>query len=489
MKKLIALLLAAVMAFGLFGCSGSDTESTDADDNQQTTAPAQETEPPQETEPAAPEGLQVGYGKVDITPMGKTVHLQGGDWKSRISTGMLDMQYVTCIAIREGDQTILLYTMDFKVATDNFVDPAKAFVSAATGVPEENILMNATHTHAATAIRYNWDGVEAYRTTFNEASVKAAEKAIKDLSSAKILAGSTQTQDLTHVRHYVDANGNVVLRGSGQEVAHYREPDQELQLVKFQRDEGKKKDILLLSFPVHATFNEGGTELSADFPSPMRDFIEQNSDCLVAYFMGAAGDQTPGSTIPSVKKIKEYRKYGETLGQYALDALPTLTEVAGEDIELSAKKFTAPTNKKNVDKLVQANTVVQLAEQYGRNSSEVKNALAEYGFAQYLEASWTITRSRLDDTMSMELKVFRVGDLSFVLAPYEMFGHHGTDIKTQSPFDNTFIITCAEGSWNYIASEEAFDFNAYESYCCYFERGTAEKLVDEYLNMLTELKN
>ena len=97
--------------------------------------------------------------------------------------------------------------------------------------------------------------------------------------------------------------------------------------------------------------------------------------------------------------------------------------------------------------------------------------------------------AKLMPTMTMELKVLQVGGISFVLAPYEMFGHHGTDIKTQSPYENTFIITCAEGSWNYIASTDAFDFNAYESYCCYFEQGTAEKLVEEYLNMLTELKN
>lgn len=462
MKKILALVLAAVLLLGICGCG--------------------------ESKEKAPEGLQVGFGKVDITPKGM-VHLQGGDWKSRVSTGLLDMQYVTCIAIREGEDTVLLYTMDFKVATDNFVDPAKATVSAATGVPEENILMNATHTHSATAIRYNWDGVEEYRTKFNEAAAKAGQAALKDLSAAEIYAGSTQTQDLTHVRHYVDGAGNVVLRGSGKEVAHYREPDQELQLVKFQRAAEDKKDILLLSFPVHATFNEGGTDLSADFPAPMRDHIEMNSDCLVAYFMGAAGNQTPGSTAPGVKKIKDFREYGKTLGQYALDALPTLTKVEGETVEVQGKTFTANTNKKNVDKLIEAKQVVQLAETHGRNSSEVKQALADAGFAQYLEASWTITRANLDPTKSMEIKVMRVGDLSFVLAPYEMFGHHGTDIKTQSPFDNTFIITCAEGSHNYIASTDAFDFNAYESYCCYFEQGTAEKLVEEYLSMLTELKN
>lgn len=464
MKKILALILAAVMLLSVCGCSGSGSG-----------------------EEAVPKGLQAGFGKVDITPKSK-VHLQGGDWKSRVSTGMLDMQYVTCIALREGETTILLFTMDFKVATKNFVDPAKAEVSAATGIPLENIMMNATHTHAATAIRYNWDGVEDYRVKFNKAAAKAAQDAIKDLSAAEIYAGSTQTQDLTHVRHYVDAEGNVVLRGSGKEFAHYREADQELQIVKLQRAAEDKKDILLLSFPVHATFNEGGTELSADFPSPMRDHIEQNSDCQVAYFMGAAGNQTPGSTAPGVKKIKDYREYGKTLGQYALDALPTLTKVEGETIEVQAKTFTAGTNKKNVDKLVEAKEVVQLAETYGRNSAEVKQALEKAGFVQYLEASWTITRANLGDTMSMDIKVMRVGDLSFVLAPYEMFGHHGTDIKTQSPFDNTFIITCFEGSYNYIASTDAFDFNAYESFCSYFEQGTGEKLVEEYVSMLTELK-
>ena len=104
MKKIIAFLLASLMVFGLFGCGGSEAGTETKGTEPETTGT---------TAPAAPEGLHVGFGKVDITPMGQTVHLQGGDWASRISSGMLDQQFVTCVAITEGETTVLLYTLEF----------------------------------------------------------------------------------------------------------------------------------------------------------------------------------------------------------------------------------------------------------------------------------------------------------------------------------------------------------------------------------------
>ena len=75
MKKLVCFLMTLVMLLCLMGCSESETAETQA------------------TTEAAVEGLQVGFGRESITPQGMTVHLQGGDWANRRSTGMLDMQY------------------------------------------------------------------------------------------------------------------------------------------------------------------------------------------------------------------------------------------------------------------------------------------------------------------------------------------------------------------------------------------------------------
>jgi hypothetical protein len=52
----------------------------------------------------------------------------------------------------------------------------------------------------------------------------------------------------------------------------------------------------------------------------------------------------------------------------------------------------------------------------------------------------------------------------------------------------TFLIGCHDGGYNYIASKEAFDYDCYESQCCFFERGTAEKLAEIYIDLLNRVK-
>ena len=127
--------------------------------------------------------LQAGFGRASIMPKA-SVPLAGGDWTKRYSTGEMDELSITCVALRQQEQTMLLYSMDLITATDNFVDPTKAAVSKATGVPQENILMNATHTHSAPAIRNDFDGVVEYRELFFKAAVQAASDAIADLAKA-----------------------------------------------------------------------------------------------------------------------------------------------------------------------------------------------------------------------------------------------------------------------------------------------------------------
>ena len=78
-----------------------------------------------------PKGLQVGFGRESILPDQDGVQIAGGDASARISDGYRDEVAATCIAIKEGDQTILLYTIDF-ITVDKHVYAAQEKIVEAT---------------------------------------------------------------------------------------------------------------------------------------------------------------------------------------------------------------------------------------------------------------------------------------------------------------------------------------------------------------------
>ena len=75
-------------------------------------------------------------------------------------------------------------------------------------------------------------------------------------------------------------------------------------------------------------------------------------------------------------------------------------------------------------------------------------------------------------------------------APYEMFDSSAMDVRDRSPFTMTFTASCSNASRSYIPTPESWDWEAkYEVRVTRYEKGTAENLADEFVNMLTELSN
>lgn len=464
MKRIFCLLLAVLMTLALCACG----------------------------EDKAEKGLQVGFGRVDIIP-DYTVQLAGGA-ATRMSDGYQDYLSMTFVAIRENEETFLVGTMDLICAEDLFVDPSKAAISDATGVPEENILMNATHTHASAAIRTSGsENVDKYREEFFGWAVECAEAAIADLSPATVSYGSTQAEGMAFVRHYELDNGtyagsNFGSFSSGTIVGHSTEADTEMQLIRFTRAAEDKKDIVMMNFPAHATMTQSNTTLSADFPAPFREYVEENADVLCAYFIAAAGDQVPSSRIAEESFSTDYRVYGEELGRIAVETLNTMTATEATGLSMGVRTFTAGYNKEKLDQLQNAEQVKLIWDSVGRASDKGKAAAKEYGFASVYEVSAVLSRAKADDTNSMIIKVLAVGDVSFIFAPYEMFGTQGMAIKENSPYPMTFVITCAEGAEGYLPSVKGWEIGSYESHVTKFERGSAEKLAEEFVSMLQELK-
>lgn len=479
MKRILSLLLCMVMAISFFGCTTG--EETGADGEQTETT-------------AGYEGLMVGFNRQAVLPQGYEVHIAGGNWAGRTTNEFRDEISISCVAISEGGETLLFYTMDYLGSKDVVVNPARAAISAETGVPEENIWMNATHTHAAPALFYEWPNGNTgkYRDTYYKACVNAAVKALKDQAPAEMYYGGIQTEGMAFVRHYKMADGTVAGANFGSFssdiLGHTSEADKELQLVNFVRE--GEKDILLLSFPSHCTVNQSSTSLSADYPQPLREYIEENGDYHVAFFQGSSGDQVPSSRINGEALSADYKVIGKKLGEYALQAIEAgLTKSETTALKLTRKTYVGNSNKEQVERLSDALKVQEAIDQYGKTSNEAKAAAQKYGFSSVYASGAVITRSKAEDLTRMELRSFSVGDVGFVLAPYEMFGRHGMEIKEKSPFEMTFIATLGQGDIGYLPTLEAFEYESYESAVSIYERGTGDKAAQEFLALLNELKN
>lgn len=435
MKKILALVLCAIMVLGLLACGAK------------------------EAGPALKEGqLLVGYGRVELkAPDGSGLVGYGGNGTPDTpKEGMLDPVYGTCIAITDAEgSTALIYTVDTLYTTESEVNKIREVITAKTGISGDRVTVSGTHTHGSAS-------ASSFTNYFDEMA-KAAVQAIADQAPATIYAGTTQIEGMNYVRHYYTKDGTVVgdnfasaVTAENPRVSQTTDPDKEMQLLRFVRDDETKKDILMVNWQAHpklGTTSEtdygipNRPNISADFIGWCRMYVEKNSDVLFAYYTGAAGNLNP------LGKTKEERassplmvqEYGNKLGEMVISATEGLSVINASKVSVTQKKF----------------EVVRTEE------GAAKNAATE-----------------------MELTAINVGPIGFVTVPFEMFDTNGMQIKDSSPCEYTFVMTCASMfKHEYIPAEYMWDYEtgsevAYELTSCKHERGTAEKISEELVNML-----
>lgn len=387
--------------------------------------------------------LQVGYSRTDISPE-TSVPLRGyGDTKNRMSTEVTEPLGAACTAFTdESGNTILLFHLDLCNSNAEIMDPIRRSISKKLDIPVTQILVTATHTHSAPDYDYTEiSGVARYQDLLRERMIQAAQEAMDDRKNATMYTATAYPEDLNWIRYYNLSDGTYGsggLSGGVTRVSHLRETDNQLQMVKFVREGGK--DVVLVNWQGHPHRDGGDTKtnVSADIVGSMRTFVEENMDCLFAYFTGASGNVNNHSYLDGVTTTADYVEHGQALGQYVLDA--QFTQVSAGPVKAANQIYIA--DHKNED----------------------------------------------EEKISVPMFVFSIGDIAFATAPYEMFDTSGQAIKEGSPYTMTFVATCANASCGYFPTEFAYSASqCYEVSVSRVAQGTAEIMETEYVRMLTEL--
>ena len=433
MKRIACFMLATALCVSLFGCGQSPAETQIA------TAAA-----PTETTAPAGHTLYVGFGRADMTPQEP---MPIGDpylGKPKLSTEVLDPLLISCVAFSdENDNTILLFHMDLGNIRETELN-ARIPISEELRIPVDNIVVAATHTHATPRLDETHKGVMAWNDAKPGLMLQAAKDAMADRKPAQMYTSSITCPNMNFVRHYVLDNGKYAGDNFGSFskaniVKHTEDADNTLQLIKFVREGGK--DVVLANWQghPHRANSGGGTVITSDIVGVMRAVMEEQTDCLFAYFSGASGNINNSSRIPGETITKDYVEHGTKLAEFAQQA----------------------------------------AENYVQR---------EAGNVQIITWQYEATIKHTTRTSPIPITAFSLGDVGFVAAPYEMFNAKGLEIKQFSPFPVTFISTYTNGGLGYMPDEKTTNtYESYEQTQTKYAHGTADLLSLQHIAMLKEL--
>ena len=436
-------------------------------------------------------GLKVGFSRVDITPNIPAPLAGYGKTMERMSRGRLrpyDGVFLTAIALSDGQDTSYICTVDLIYAYTFYMQRAREEVSRRTGVPADHIFISGTHTHSAPdtgdsqtklkseGINYhihpgNWtpdsdNGGKEYFAQLVDGFTQAIQEAQADLSTVtRTMGHKSRVVGHNWIRHWRYGNGTMGGTNSTDDTQTKkgmpRDTDQQMQIVRFYRND-PKKDVVLLNFTGHATsastqsttYGDAAHYLiSADFPGYLRMHVEeQDGYCHVAFFQGALGNSVM-SCNDSVANIKykpseRSSEKGRALGEIVLDLMEDMFEMS------------------NVADVQQLNTEHLAFERL-------------YKMIRPIQLG-TVTAGK---------------DFAIVFNSSEMFDVNAMDLKADSPFKITIVCSCC-GSHEYIPSFEVFRYDmlgttrqAYEakSAQCNVVPGTGEDLASSSLGALNKL--
>ena len=388
--------------------------------------------------------------------------------------------------VLDAQQRICLLSLDSLTAPFQVTRQAAKRIAAATGIPEDNVLICATHTHTGpwTDDTFGAKPNIEFLRRLEEGSVQAAVKAVAGIGNAKSGAQATvlfgQSQEAT-----VGRNSRLLLKDGSVGWYGYEEKDvvrptgpydPDLYVLALRRSDGTYGGLAFN----HSVHNIG--RIREDCESPgfyglAALEVERRHGATTLFLPGAIGSTHNAtyhnSGVPAAECVhRVVDAVEEALGRLQ-PALPGPVTVLNRPFTYCVRRF---------DEAKEAVAVKSYLEKYVPQSGMI------HAFRKERE----LMAPHQGEARHTRLQVIRLGDLVLVGIPGEMFARLGLELRRRSPFRHTCIIGLANAYLGYIPDRKAYADGGYQTWVAWqsaMEVGTGEAMVDQAVAMLDELYN
>lgn len=417
--------------------------------------------------------LRAGSAKVDITPpLGlKLIGSQG-----KPSDAVLDELHGRALVLGDGANTVAIVSVDLLYAPlEEITGPVRALVAERIGIPEQNVMICATHTHSGPDIFSNAklaaashiapeDIDQAYVHTVIGKLAGAVQMAHRNMEDVRIGAAMGELPDVAYNRRPRRADGQVQMaftlppeitatrrietRSDGRTVATFSMPpeqaeltfgpiDPEVFVLRIENADGRIVGSLF-GFGCHPVciYPHRSTTISADYPARAMRVVEQAEGGVSLFALGLAGN-----VVPLRRDVGPCDQIGKALGAEALRRLQFVATTDDVTVDARRSKLTLP------------------------------------------------TKDTPPEEIETEIQIVRLGDIYILGLPGEVLVEVGLAIKDKAGLERLFITTLTNDSIGYVCHEAAYDEGGYEPVRgTHLAKGAGERMVESALELIDRMK-
>lgn len=445
--------------------------------------------------------MKAGFSKVCINPpYGAPIM---GYYEERLVKGIHDDLFVRATAFDDGEKKALIIAVDICLMAQKYYNDCKKAIKEATGVCEDAIFINCSHTHTGPLVGKDFASEKRSSEAYDEffvASVRdAAVYAINDLHEASVETASSVAKNISFIRRYRMKDGCVQTNPGlhNKNIDHaLGTPNETVKLIKIKRPDAD--DIALINFGTHPD-SVGGEYISADYMGCACATLEKAlPDTKCMFLLGCQGDvnhvnvnPTNGEEaiseidfdgVPRSNALAEHM--GRIIAGAVLSVYSVTEEIKTDKISYSSAQVELPSHQEN-DRLDEVRKTYELyvagrANELPYKEMELTTAVAE--------AKRIINLEKGPESFVFYLSAIKIGDLVFAGIGGEPFTEIGNRICAGSPFKNTVLCCLTNSQGGYIPTRLAYDEGGYEAKSSSLKPGSDDILVEGMTALLNKIK-
>ena len=413
--------------------------------------------------------LKCAFYEKEITPpLG--CHLSGYG-NVRHATDVKDRLMAKACVISNGEETVAFIAIDALRIFYEVREMIAERVFEYTGIPKENVIIAAVHSHTGIPDYESGGDEEALRNEahyfdiFPKLIADCAILAYKRLEDSDMSFGIGEVEGISFCRDYIMKNSTPRTnppRTSPDIVGPASKTDNELPVIFAKSKDGKPLGAVV-TFACHLDC-VGGDEFSGDFPAELSRQLkeEYGEEFVTVFFMGTAGDINHFDVSKKEDAPDHYIQMGKKIADEAKKVIESAEPIVGDEIKCKLEFIEIPRREADAEELENAKRIVATVKEIpGVKIAADGTDPEQYALMMAKRLLWFV--EECPPIYNIPLHFAKIGDVSFYGFPSEIFCHFGLMVKEGCGKEKRIVASYCSGQYGYVPTRDLIYDTIYES--------------------------